>query len=70
MAAQRPPEQVRVHDSRNKELGKAIRRVYDVPVIKAGSAWNGHDTAEFAMETIRRCALQMGRNPIRGHATV
>jgi len=56
------PEQVRVHDFPDKELGKAIPYgVYDVTRNQGWvSVGTDHDTAEFAMETIRRWWRQMG----------
>lgn len=58
------PEQVRVYDFPDKELGKAIPYgVYDV-TTNAGwvSVGTDHDTAEFAVETVRRWWRQMGRS--------
>ena len=56
------PEQVRVHDFLDKELGKAIPYgVYDVTRNQGWvSVGTDHDTAEFATETIRRWWRQMG----------
>jgi transposase len=56
------PEPVRVHDFPDKELGKAIPYgVYDVTRNQGWvSVGTDHDTAEFAMETIRRWWRQMG----------
>jgi len=56
------PEQVRVHDFIDRELGKvAPYGVYDVT---ANSGWVSvgidHDTAEFAVESIRRWWREMG----------
>jgi hypothetical protein len=56
------PEHVRVYDFPDKELGKAIPYgVYDV-TTNAGwvSVGMDHDTAEFAVETVRRWWRQMG----------
>jgi hypothetical protein len=58
------PEHVRVYDFQDKELGKAIPYgVYDV-TTNAGwvSVGTDHDTAEFAVETVRRWWRQMGQN--------
>jgi len=57
------PEQVRVHDFIDKDLGKvAPYGVYD---LTANEGWVSvgidHDTAEFAVQTIRRWWLEMGR---------
>lgn len=56
------PEQVRMHDFPDKELGKAIP--YGVYDVTSNQGWvsvgTDHDTAEFAMETIRRWWRQMG----------
>jgi transposase len=56
------PEKVQVHDFPDKELGKAIPYgVYDVTRNQGWvSVGTDHDTAEFAMETIRRWWRQMG----------
>ena len=56
------PEPVLTHDFPDKELGKAtINGVYDVG---KNSGWvsvgTDHDTAEFAVETVRRWWKQMG----------
>jgi len=57
------PEQVRVHDFIDTELGKAIP--YGVYDIADNSAWvsvgTDHDTAEFAVNTILTWWRQMGR---------
>lgn len=57
------PEPVRVHDFVDKQLGKAIP--YGVYDLSANTAWVSvgidHDTAEFAVETIRRWWKQMGK---------
>lgn len=56
------PEKVRVHDFIDKELGKAVP--YGVFDIGANEGWVSvgidHDTAEFAVETIRRWWRHMG----------
>ena len=56
------PEEVRVHDFLDKELGKAIP--YGVYDLTANQGWVSvgidHDTAEFAVETLRRWWQQMG----------
>ena len=57
------PEQVRVHDFIDTELGKvAPYGVYD---LTANQGWVSvgidHDTAEFAVQSIRRWWLEMGR---------
>jgi hypothetical protein len=57
------PEQVRVHDFIDPELGKVSP--YGVYDLTANEGWVGvgidHDTAEFAVQTIRRWWLEMGR---------
>ena len=57
------PEAVRVHDFIDPELGKAIP--YGVYDLTANTGWVSvgvdHDTAEFAVETVRRWWLRMGR---------
>ena len=57
------PEEVKVHDFIDRELGKAIP--YGVYDLTANTGWVSvgvdHDTAEFAVETVRRWWLQMGR---------
>ena len=57
------PEQVRVHDFPDQELGKVIP--YGVYDMATNSGWVSvgvdHDTAEFAVETIRRWWHHMGR---------
>lgn len=62
------PEKVQVHDFPDKELGKAIPYgVYDVTNNQGWvSVGTDHDTAEFAMETIRRWWLQMGSKSYPG----
>ena len=63
------PERVRVHDFIDEELGKvAPYGVYDVT---ANEGWVSvgidHDTAEFAVQSIRRWWLEMGK-PLYQHA--
>lgn len=57
------PEKVRVHDFENKELGKAIP--YGVYDLTRNNGWvsvgSDHDTAEFAVQSIRQWWKQMGR---------
>jgi hypothetical protein len=57
------PERVRVHDFIDRKLGKAIP--YGVYDIAANKGWVNvgvdHDTAEFAVESIRRWWRLMGR---------
>lgn len=58
------PEQVRVYDFEDKALGKAIPYgVYDV-TTNAGwiSVGTDHDTAAFAVETVRQWWRQMGQS--------
>ena len=64
------PEQVRVHDFIDEELGKvAPYGVYDVTAnVGWVSVGIDHDTAEFAVHSIRHWWLEMGR-PMYGHAT-
>ena len=62
------PEEVRAKDFPDKQLGKAIPEgVYD---LGGNEGWVSvgvdHDTAEFAVESIRRWWQEMGRRPIRG----
>jgi hypothetical protein len=56
------PEKVQVHDFGYKELGKGIP--YGVYDVTANTGWvsvgTDHDTAEFAVETIRRWWRKMG----------
>src|SRR5512142_2016248 len=56
------PEEVKVHDFIDKGLGKAIP--YGVYDLAADTGWVSvgvdHDTAEFAVETIRRWWQRMG----------
>ena len=59
---ERCPEEVKVHDFKDKDLGKAIPYgVYD-QTTNAGWVCVGvdHDTAEFAVETLRRWWRKMG----------
>lgn len=62
------PEQVQVHDFPDAELGKAIP--YGVYDLTANAGWVSvgvdHDTAEFAVETLRRWWRQMGRRAYPG----
>ncbi len=57
------PEKVRVHDFLDKELGRATP--YGIYDIGRNSGWVSvgvdHDTAEFAVESIRRWWRSMGR---------
>jgi hypothetical protein len=59
----REPEPVRVHDFIDKRLGKAIP--YGVYDIRRNEGWVNvgidHDTAEFAVESLRRWWRRMGR---------
>jgi hypothetical protein len=56
------PEEVRVHDFQDKELGKAIP--YGVYDLTANRGWVSvgidHDTARFAAESLRRWWVNMG----------
>lgn len=63
------PEEVRVHDFLDEELGKAIPYgVYDVAKNEGWvSVGMDHDTASFAVETVRRWWQQMGK-PLYSHA--
>lgn len=64
------PEAVRVYDFVDKQLGKGIPYgVYD-PTANVGwvSVGSDHDTAQFAVETLRRWWSNMGA-PIYGDAT-
>jgi transposase len=58
------PTPVRVHDFLDKELGKAVPYgVYDLANnVGWVSVGTDHDTAEFAVETIRRWWREMGRS--------
>ena len=62
------PEQVRMHDFPDKELGKAIP--YGVHDVISNQGWvsvgTDHHTGEFPMETIRRWWLQMGSKSYPG----
>lgn len=62
------PEQVRVYDFVDKELGKAIP--YGVYDVSANQGWVSvgidHDTARFAVEAIRRWWQKMGRRRYPG----
>ena len=57
------PEKVRVHDFMDKELGRATP--YGIYDVGSNSGWVSvgmdHDTAEFAVETIRRWWRTMGQ---------
>jgi len=57
------PQEVRVHDFRDKELGIAIP--YGVYDLARNEGWVNvgidHDTAEFAVESLRRWWRRMGR---------
>lgn len=57
------PIKVKTHDFPDKELGKAVPYgVYDIAHNEAGvSVGVGHDTAEFAVASIRRWWKRMGR---------
>jgi transposase len=57
------PRKVKTHDFPDQELGKAVPYgVYDVTHNEAGvSVGVSHDTAEFAVASIRRWWLRMGR---------
>jgi transposase len=56
------PEEVRVHDFKDKELGKAVP--YGVYDLAHNDGWVSvgidHDTAQFASETLRRWWREMG----------
>ena len=58
------PEEVKVHDFIDRELGKAIP--YGVYDLTANAGWVSvgvdHDTAEFAVHTLRRWWWQMGHH--------
>lgn len=64
------PERVKVHDFPEEELGKVIPYgVYDLATNKGWvSVGIDHDTAEFAVETLRRWWYHMGRE-VYPHAT-
>ena len=57
------PEKVRVHDFLIKELGRAVP--YGIYDLAANAGWVnagvGHDTAAFAVQTIRRWWQEVGR---------
>ncbi len=57
------PEKVTTHDFPDKKLGKAVPYgVYDVTNNEAGvSVGVSHDTAEFAVASIRRWWMRMGK---------
>src|SRR6266851_3259059 len=61
------PEKVRVYDFVDKDLGKAIP--YGIDDLTANCGWVSvgldHDTAQFAVATLRRWWLQMGRKVYR-----
>jgi hypothetical protein len=63
VAALGEPEQVNLHDFPDPALGKAIPYGVDDPGRKSG--WVGvgtdHDTAAFAVQTLRRWWQQVGR---------
>ena len=62
------PVRVNVHDFADPELGKA--NPYGVYDVAANDGWvsvgTDHDTAAFAVETIRRWFVQTGKNTYRG----
>jgi hypothetical protein len=62
MAACRTPEKVRVHDFRDPRVGKAIP--YGIYDAGRNLGWDNvgrdHDTATFAVESIRRWWSAMG----------
>jgi hypothetical protein len=64
------PAEVRVHDFMDQRLGKAIP--YGVYDLTANAGWVrggiDHDTADFAVETIRRWCREMGQ-PLYPQAT-
>jgi len=61
------PVKVKAHDFPDKELGKAVPYgVYDIANNEAGvSVGIGHDTAEFAVASIRRWWHRLGRKRYR-----
>ena len=64
------PIGVNVHDFKDKELGKVVPHgIYD-PTANAGWVSLGitHDTAEFAVQSIRTCLDQIGRPRYTGMA--
>jgi hypothetical protein len=68
------PEEVRVHDFLIKELGRAVP--YGVYYLAANAGWVSvgidHDTAEFAVQTIRNWWRNVGckRYPAARHLTI
>ncbi|GAC1470734.1 MAG: hypothetical protein NVSMB9_16140 [Isosphaeraceae bacterium] len=62
------PEEVKVHDFEDKQLGKAIP--YGVYDLTANRGWVSvgidHDTARFAVETLRRWWANMGSSAYPG----
>jgi hypothetical protein len=62
MAPQGSPEEVRVHDFLIKDLGRAVP--YGIYDIASNAGWVSvginHDTAEFAVQTIRRWWHEIG----------
>ena len=70
-AARVSPERVNVHDFTDKQLGKAIP--YGVYDIAADAGWvsvgTDHDTAEFAVATIRRWWRTVGADRLPGCVT-
>jgi transposase len=62
------PQEVRTHDFPDPELGKAVPYgVYDIHGNVAGvSVGISHDTAEFAVESIRRWWTKLGRKRYGG----
>ena len=61
------PDKVRVHDFKDKELGKAIP--YGIYDITNNEGWVSvgidHDTAQFATATLKRCWHKMGSRVYR-----
>ena len=66
------PERVRVHDLKDEALGKAVP--YGVYDVAADTGWVrvglDHDTAEFAVETLRRWWRNLGTAAFRSPARV
>lgn len=64
------PEEVRVHDFKDPELGKAVPYgVYDVSLNQGWvNVGTDHDTAAFAVESIRRWWYAMGQQSYPGAA--
>jgi transposase len=62
------PEAVKTHDFPDKELGKAVPYgVYDITHNEAGvSVGVSHDTAEFAVASIRRWWMRLGKKRFPG----